>query len=207
MSGQVAFAKLRSLASGNELAGDIRQANGGLSPAEGRYDDRSCAMNATVITARLMNKAPCDLLPPETVINPTGGITARIMKELDAGKLLTFQLAFASPQGHGAGDHFFCAFRLDANTIIVAMGWQGIYDFKQYFNENEGGRFARNIFKKAMSDIADGEIRGVLSLSAFLGTSREDEEVSPGIGIPARVYREISGTICSFKPILVYSLS
>jgi hypothetical protein len=202
MSGTVAFQKLEQLANPQRLASVIQSLNFGAREA---YDERSCFMNMVAIVKTLTNQP----IPKSTQAGAMTGFKAlsvkpgmsgihtdAVMTLLDKGKLLVFSLTFTKGGGGGAGDHYFCAFALESSTIIVSMGWQGIYDLGEYFAQNHQGRFKSDVFKEMMRKIEDGDVDGVEGLCGFLGST------SDGKGIPQAIAKEVAG--CKPKVVTNY---
>lgn len=69
----------------------------------------------------------------------SGQMTNAVMQAMKKPVLVTFGLKFWKGD-KGGGDHYFSVFPLDGNTVIVSMGWQGLYDYTERFAQNEQGR-------------------------------------------------------------------
>ena len=201
MSGAAAFKRLEQLADPQTFASVIQSLNFGAREA---YDTRSCFMNMVAVVKTLTNQT----IPKSTQASAMTGVKAlgvgpgmsgvhtdAVMKMLGEGKLMVFSLTF-SKGGGGAGDHYFCAFALNASTVIVSMGWQGIYDLTEYFAQNHEGRFTSDVFKEMMRKIEDGDVGGVEALCGFLGSTND------GRGIPQAIAKEVAG--CKPKMVTNY---
>jgi len=196
MSGAVAFRKLQQLAQPAVLADVIRRLNYDPKTDNPVYDARSCYMNNVAVVKTLTNQAiprsiDASSMTGVTALTPAPGMngqhTEAVMRSLAAGNIVAFGLQFRKTGGGGAGDHYFSAFALDGGTVIVSMGWQGLYDFSEWFAQNDSGRFARDKFKALIRQIEDGDVEGVNGLCGFLGVTRD------GRGIPLALAGETAG--------------
>lgn len=209
MSGQAAFQRLQTLAQTDNI---FKQVMTGVSMGMTDYDDRSCAMNAVAITRYLL-RLPTGgntggSLPNGQVVPVKGGfwstLTKTLMKELKNGNLLVIDLLFNKAMGgKGGGDHHYVVFQLDENTIVAAMGWQGLYSFPEWFSQNDGGRFKKAVFEELTQKIENGDTEGVVGLCSFLGTKRGE---TGGMGIIHHLHQEINGFRVHFESIQKWPL-
>lgn len=204
--GTVAFTKLKQLANPPKLHSVIAALNFGET---GAYDPRSCAMNNIAIIKTLTNQQiPRTIFASQlagmTMINVPHGMNGRhteeAMRQIEAGKLVSFSLKFSNSDTSGAGDHHFSAFQLDDHTVVAAMGWQNVYDLSDYFAHNDKGRFGKTKFRALLRQIEDGNVEGVGGLCSFLG------QTAQGTAVPGEIDREIRGKHPQFAGTMYFNL-
>ena len=205
MSGAAAFKRLEKLAKPETLAQVIRDLNYSTTD---QYDVRSCTMNCIAILKTVMDQpivasAFASQVTGQTALGVNQGMsgqhTKAVMAILEKPVVVAFSLKFRMGNT-GGGDHYFAAFKLDQNTVIAAMGWQGLYDFSEWFTQNDGGRFETEKFRALLLQMESGDINGVKGLCSFLGTTRE------GKGIPGALDKDLTGFNPFFQPTLHYRL-
>lgn len=200
MSGAAALRRLSELANPVTFSDVIKRLNFG--EKEGSYDTRSCMMNnvAIVKTATKQAFAPgpsagamAGLKALGVPQGQSGQMTKAVMLAMNKPVLVTFGLKFWKGET-GAGDHYFSVFPLDGNTVIVSMGWQGLYDYTEWFAQNSEGRFTAANFAALLGRIEGGDIAAVGALCAFLGHTRD------GKSIPERLDNDLAGCKPRFDP-------
>lgn len=189
----IAFRKLEQLSQPDNLRQMVAQQNRGETVHVA--DITSCSQTADMVVRTVTNQVPgVPLKGLRPLVNggQTGVLTEEIRRKLKEPVVLYFQLNFTASDGSGDGDHHFCAFSLDENTVIVAMAWQGMYDFSDWFSENEQGRYTTENFLTHMRGIEDGSSTAVVDLCAYLGKSRS------GMSVPAALLAEVQGARPTF---------
>ena len=201
--GQRAYARLRQLAQEENLQATLAKLN--YNPrAPNRTDpfnSTSCYQTMIAVAKTLSGQAIPANSPDASMIanvRPVTPVLARKLgDEIDADRLLTVSVTFAKGSG-GGGDHHFAAFRLDNDTVVVAMGWQNIYDLTRWMNENWGGRFKRDRFDLLADALANNSINGLLPFCSYLGAAIN------GNSIPNALREEAEGL--SVTSVTVYAL-
>jgi len=205
MKGAIAFRKLEQLAQPANLENVIKKLNFGSTET---YDSRSCAMNNTAVIKTLTNQAiPATPMAAQlsglkmlSVPNGQTGVhTESVMKILGNSTIVSFSVKFTK-DNKGHGDHYFSAFQLDPQNVVVAMGWQGIYDLSDYFEHNHNGRFEKSKFESIIRQIEDGNIEGIYRVCSFLGETKE------GRKIPEVIIGDVGGSRPKFENTYYFDL-
>jgi hypothetical protein len=185
MCGKIAFRKLEALAKPENL----RRAFARINAAARRGDEArltSCYATLVVVAKTLTNQPiskdkSAGLMRGVTPLVCQGQAnvqTSEIMRCLDAGFLVGISLTFKKGTA-GADDHHFAVFALDKETVVAAMAWEKHYDLTQWFLGRNKGIFTRDRFEELMKKIEDGDIRAVVDLCAFLGSSKIGQQTVP----------------------------
>ncbi len=189
-----AFQKLQQLAQPQEFLKQFAKIGEDASPT-------SCAQNAMVIAKYVTNQP---MTGGMTGLQPlgrggmTGVLKNTVAKSLDTPVLMYFMLKFSGAEGVGGGDHHFCAFGLDAENVVVAMGWQDIFTFEDWFRDNEQGVYKTANFLSHFEGIESGSTKSVIDLCAYLGVVKQEKY--RGRGVISVLTDDLSG----FKPRIEY---
>lgn len=157
----------------------------------------SCAQNAMVIAKYLTNQPMPGMmtgLKPMGRGGMTGTLKKTVAKKLSEPILIYFMLKFSGAEGKGGGDHHFCAFGLDKSNVVVAMGWQDIFTFEDWFSENSQGIYSTANFLDHLWGIESGRIESVIDLCAYLGVVKQGRHKGRG------VISVLSNDLVGFKP-------
>lgn len=185
-----AFGRLVELAQSETFSQQFNLIGEGASPT-------SCAQNAMVIAQYLTNQPVGGLMNGVRSLVPggmTSVLTGLVRKRLRESILFYFELRFTGAQTQGGGDHHFCAFGLDDNRVAVAMGWQDLYTFEDWFNENDGGIYKADVFLEHLKGIETGSTKSVIDLCAFLGVAQHGKNKGRS------VIQSLTGELAGFKP-------
>lgn len=156
----------------------------------------SCAQNAMVIAKYLTNQPMPGMmsgLQPLVRGGMSGVLQKTVDKRLSDAILIYFMLKFSGAESKGGGDHHFCAFGLDGN-VVVAMGWQNLYTFEDWFAGNNQGIFKKSVFIEHLAGIESGNVRSVIDLCAYLGVVAQGPHQGQG------VISALTSDLAGFKP-------
>ena len=120
----------------------------------------SCAQNAMVIAKYLTNQPMPGMMSGLKSFGRggmKGALKDTVAKNLKQPILIYFMLKFSGPEGKGGGDHHFCAFGLNESSVVVAMGWQDIFTFQDWYSENERGHLQDREFSGPYRGNRDGQ--------------------------------------------------
>lgn len=187
--GQTGFEQLKKLSVPSRLRSEMDKLNYTKKTGKaGAYEATSCAQTNVVVVKTLAGqRIPSNSESAAQMAGLTSVVSwtpADINAALDSDKIVVFELKFTKTTGGvaaGSGDHYFSAFKLDAARVVVSMGWQGLYDFSQWFEENDGGRFKRVVFDGLAEKIHRKDIKGVGDLCAFLGLTKQGRSILQGL--------------------------
>ena len=157
----------------------------------------SCAQNAMVIAKYLTNQPMAGMmsgLQPLVRGGMSGVLKNTVAKRLGDPILIYFMLKFSGAESKGGGDHHFCAFGLDGGNVVVAMGWQNLFTFEDWFNENSRGVYKTAVFLEHLAGIESGNTKSVIDLCAYLGV------VSQGPHKGRGVISALTSDLAGFKP-------
>lgn len=185
-----AFAKLTQLAQPQEFAQQFVLIGEDASPT-------SCAQNAMVIAKYLTNQPMPGGMTGVKAFGRggmTSALTKTVKKNLSQPILIYFKLKFAAADTSGGGDHHFCAFGLDDGRVAVAMGWQDIFTFEDWFRENDQGIYTADNFLTHLEGIEGGSTKSVIDLCAYLGVVTQEK--FRGRGVISVLTDDLTG----FKP-------
>ncbi len=185
-----AFQKLTQLAQPQEFRQQFTLIGEGASPT-------SCAQNAMVIAKYLTNQPMAGFmtgLQPLVQGGMTKVMTGTVEKKLREPALIYFMLKFSGAESAGAGDHHFCAFSLDAENVVVAMGWQDIFTFEDWFRDNGQGLYKTENFLTHLAGIESGSTKSVIDLCAYL------DVVKQGTYAGRSVISVLTEDLSGFKP-------
>lgn len=187
---QRAFEKLADLAQPDTFRKQFLLIGEGASPT-------SCAQNAMVIVKYLTNQPMGGFMTGIKQWAP-GGMSSVLSKtvasRMNEAILMYFELKFVGAEGKGGGDHHFCAFSLNSSEVVVAMGWQDLFTFEDWFAENNRGIYKSAVFLEHLRGIEAGQIKSVIDLCAYLGVVASGKFKGQSI-IPA-----LTSNIAGFKP-------
>ena len=185
-----AFTKLTQLAQPQEFAQQFTLIGEGASPT-------SCAQNAMVIAKYLTNQPMKGFMTGMKGFGRggmTGALTSTIKNSLSQPILIYFMLKFTGADTAGAGDHHFCAFGRDDGSVAVAMGWQDIFTFEDWFRENDKGVFSADNFLTHLAGIESGSTKSVIDLCAYMGVVTQGKHRRRG------VISVLTDDLTGFKP-------
>lgn len=157
----------------------------------------SCAQNAMVIAKYLTNQPMAGMMGGLKQLlrgGMTGVLHTTVGKKLGEPILIYFMLKFSGAEGKGGGDHHFCAFGLDKNNVVVAMGWQNLYTFEDWFSENGHGLYKTAVFLEHLAGIESGSTKSVIDLCAYLGVVQQGRYKGRG------VISALTGDLVGYKP-------
>ena len=157
----------------------------------------SCAQNAMVIAKYLTNQPMPGMMSGLKSFGRggmKGALKDTVAKNLKQPILIYFMLKFSGPEGKGGGDHHFCAFGLDESSVVVAMGWQDIFTFQDWYSENERGIYKTANFLAHIEGIETGSTKSVIDLCAYLGVVKQGRNKERG------VISVLTADLLAFKP-------
>ena len=157
----------------------------------------SCAQNAMVIAKYLTNQPMPGMMSGLKSFGRggmQGNLSDTLAKNLKQPILIYFMLKFSGAEGKGGGDHHFCAFGLDESRVVVAMGWQDIFTFQDWYSDNDRGIYTKKNFLDHMKGIEAGKTESVIDLCAYLGVIKTGNNKGQG------VISALTASIAGFKP-------